>query len=348
MKWFRKDKEAREENPELERAVDEAVDSVYEEELQKINDQLDQAIKIALVGEVNAGKSTTMNKIIGRDVASTNPRPGETISIDPYNIEGLEKIQFMDTPGLNDPNDENPKQTLRFIQEADIVLFFTNAAGTVFSETEAKRFREIEQHTKHIVIVLNKIDAAEDVPGLVAFLKEQTAHRYDVVAVSSKTGENIADLKERILAMLKERDKDLLFAKSLADKSQVANRWIAGAGVSAGGIGALPLPGSDVVPLTALQIGLILKLAALYNQPMSKKAAKDLIVVTMTRTVGQTVYRQIVKFIPGAGSIAGGVVASSLTMALGYGVKTAFEQNRNIDINFIIEQFMKLKKRKHY
>src|SRR5699024_10396408 len=132
MKWFRKDHNTREENPELERAVDEAVDSVYEEELQKINDQLDKAIKISLDGVVNAGMFTEMYKIIGRDVASMVPRPGETISIDPYNIEGLKKIQFMDTPGLNDPNYENPRHTLRFIQEADIVLFFTNAAGTVF------------------------------------------------------------------------------------------------------------------------------------------------------------------------------------------------------------------------
>lgn len=344
MKWFKSKQEA---NPELEKAINDTVNDVYEEELRKINDQLDQELRIALIGEVNAGKSTTMNQIIGKEVASTNPRPGETISVDPYNIEGLEKIMFMDTPGLNDPNDENPKQTLAFIKQADIVLFFTNAAGTVFSESEQKRFREIEKHTNHIIIVLNKIDAAEDVPSLVAYLQEQTNNAYEVIAISSKTGEQIDRLKNSILFMLKKRDKDLLFARSVKDKASVANAWIAGSGMTAGGIGALPLPGSDVIPLTALQVGLVLKLAALYNKPMSKKAAKDLIVITMTRTIGQTVYRQVVKFIPGAGSVVGGVVASSVTLALGYGVKYAFENDKEINYDFIIEQFKKLKKRKN-
>ncbi len=343
MKWFRGKNEP---NPELEKAINETVNEVYEDELRKINDQLNQELRIALIGEVNAGKSTTMNQIIGKEVASTNPRPGETVSIDPYNIEGLEKIKFMDTPGLNDPNDENPKHTLAFIKQADIVLFFTNAAGTVFSESEQKRFCEIEKHTSNIIIVLNKIDAAEDIPSLVEYLKEETHGKYEVVAVSSKTGEQIDRLKNSILSMLKKRDKDLLFARSMKDKSSTANAWITGAGVTAGGIGALPIPGSDVIPLTALQVGLILKLAALYNKKMTRKTAKDLIVVTMTRTVGQTMYRQVVKFIPEAGSIAGGIVASSLTLALGYGVKYAFENNKEINYDFIIEQFKKLKKRK--
>ncbi|PWA10642.1 GTP-binding protein [Pueribacillus theae] len=325
-----------------------AVNKAYAEEMKKINDQLDKELLIALVGEVNAGKSTTINQILGKNVARTNPRPGETVSIDPYNHEGLEKIKFMDTPGLNDPNDENPKKTLEFIKKADIILFFTNAAGTVFSESEKERFQEIEQHNQNILIVLNKIDAAEDIDGLVQFIKSYTENKYDVIPISSKTGENIDELKNQILDLLKKRGKDLLFAKSMSDKSAAANRWIVAAGVSAGAIGAVPIPGSDVVPLTALQVGLLLKLSALYGKQLSLKDAKDLIIITAAKTVGQTLYRQVVKFIPGAGSAAGGVIASSLTLALGYGVKHAYEND--IDINFdkitaLFHQFRKRKKR---
>lgn len=357
MKWFRGRKEDKA-NLELEnesteelalkQQLDEAVDEVYEKEMQKINDQLDQELLIALVGEVNAGKSSTINKIIGKDVASTNPQPGETVSVDPYNIEGLEKIKFMDTPGLNDPNDENPRKTIEFIDQADIVLFFTNAAGTVFSDSEREKFQAIEKHNKNILLVLNKIDAAEGIESLVDFIKGQTGNKYEVLPISSRTGENLDKLKGSILSLLKKRGKDILFAKSMKDKSQTANRWIAGAGVSAGGIGALPIPGSDVIPLTALQVGLILKLAALYGKPMSKDTAKELIIITTTRTIGQTVYRQIVKFIPGAGSVAGGIVASSLTLALGYGVKHAFENNIEINFDYILNQFKKFKNRKSY
>ncbi|MBT2569976.1 GTPase [Planococcus sp. ISL-110] len=330
---------------EFEKEVMQAMDKMFENEMKKVNDALDQELLISLIGEVNAGKSSTVNKIIGEDIASTNPMPGETVSVDPYNIRGLENIKFMDTPGLNDPNDENPKKTLEFVQKSDVVLFFLNAAGTVFSESEKEKFNEIEKHNKDILIVLNKIDAAENIPSIVQFVQEHTGHKYKVIPISSKTEENLETLKKEILFLLEKKGKDLLFAKSMKEKSSAATRWIIGAGVSAGVIGASPIPGSDVLPLTTLQVALIIKLSNLYDKPLTKKAAKDMIVITATQTIGHTIYRQALKFIPGAGSIIGGTVASSMTLALGYGVKYAYENNIAIDYDMIGDLFEKLKKR---
>lgn len=330
---------------EFEKEVMQAMDRMFENEMKKVNDALDQDLLISLIGEVNAGKSSTVNKIIGEDIASTNPMPGETVSVDPYNIRGLENIKFMDTPGLNDPNDENPKKTLEFVQKSDVVLFFLNAAGTVFSESEKEKFNEIEKHNKDILIVLNKIDAAENIPSIVQFVKEHTANKYKVIPISSKTEENLETLKKEVLFLLEKKGKDLLFAKSMKEKSSAATRWIIGAGVSAGVIGASPIPGSDVLPLTTLQVGLIIKLSNLYDKPLTKKAAKDMIVITATQTIGHTIYRQALKFIPGAGSIIGGTVASSMTLALGYGVKYAYENNIAIDYDMIGDIFEKLKNR---
>ncbi len=329
----------------FEEEVNHVMDTMFESEMKKVNDMLDQELLISLIGEVNAGKSSTINKIIGKDIASTNPMPGETVSVDPYNLEGLENIKFMDTPGLNDPNDENPKKTLAFVQQSDVVLFFLNAAGTVFSESEKARFAEIEKHNKDILIVLNKIDAAEDIPSIINFVKTHTGSKYKVIPLSSKTGENLETLKKEILFLLEKKGKDLLFAKSMKEKSAAANRWIIGAGVSAGVIGASPIPGSDVIPLTSLQVGLIIKLSKLYGKPLSKKAAKDMIIVTATQTIGHTIYRQALKFIPGAGSVIGGSVASAMTLALGYGVRYAYENDIAIDYDMIGDLFEKYKAR---
>lgn len=330
---------------EFEKEVTQAMDQMFENEMKKVNDALEQELLISLIGEVNAGKSSTVNKIIGEEIASTNPMPGETVSVDPYNIRGLENIKFMDTPGLNDPNDENPRKTLEFVQKSDVVLFFLNAAGTVFSESEKEKFNEIEKHNKDILIVLNKIDAAENIPAIVKFIKDHTANKYKVIPISSKTEENLETLKKEILFLLEKKGKDILFAKSMKEKSSAATRWIIGAGVSAGIIGASPIPGSDVLPLTTLQAGLIIKLSNLYDKPLTKKAAKDMIVVTATQTIGHTIYRQALKFIPGAGSVIGGTVASSMTLALGYGVKYAYENNMDIDYDMIGDLFIKLKNR---
>ena len=323
--------------------VMQTMNKMFEDEMKKVNDTLEQDLLISLIGEVNAGKSSTVNKIIGEDIASTNPMPGETVSVDPYNMHGLENIKFMDTPGLNDPNDENPKKTLEFVQKSDVVLFFLNAAGTVFSDSEKEKFTAIEKNNKDILIVLNKIDAAENIPSLIQFVKNHTNNKYKVIPISSKTGENLEDLKREILVILEKKGKDLLFAKSMKEKSTAATRWIVGAGVSAGIIGASPIPGSDVVPLTTLQVGLIIKLSKLYDKPLSKKAARDMIVITATQTVGHTIYRQALKFIPGAGSVIGGTVATAMTVALGYGVKYAYENNIAIDYDFIGDLFEKYK-----
>ena len=329
----------------FEEEVMQAMNKMFENEMKKVNDLLDQDLLISLIGEVNAGKSSTVNKIIGEEIASTNPMPGETVSVDPYNIRGLENIKFMDTPGLNDPNDENPKKTIEFVQKSDVVLFFLNAAGTVFSESEKEKFTAIEKNNKDILIVLNKIDAAENIPSIVQFVKNHTNHQYKVIPISSKTGENLEDLKREILVLLEKKGKDLLFAKSMKEKSAAANRWIIGAGVSAGVIGASPIPGSDVIPLTTLQVGLIIKLSKLYDKPLTKKAAKDMIVITATQTIGHTLYRQALKFIPGAGSVIGGTVASSMTLALGYGVRYAYENDIAIDYDMIGDLFEKYKNR---
>ncbi|MCM3610132.1 50S ribosome-binding GTPase [Planococcus sp. MERTA32b] len=325
--------------------VMQTMNKMFENEMKKVNDMLEQDLLISLIGEVNAGKSSTVNRIIGEDIASTNPMPGETVSVDPYNMRGLENIKFMDTPGLNDPNDENPKKTLEFVQKSDVVLFFLNAAGTVFSDSEKEKFTAIEKNNKDILIVLNKIDAAENIPSLIQFVKNHTNNKYKVIPISSKTGENLEDLKREILVILEKKGKDLLFAKSMKEKSAAATRWIVGAGVSAGIIGASPIPGSDVVPLTSLQVGLIIKLSKLYDKPLTKKAARDMIVITATQTVGHTIYRQALKFIPGAGSIIGGTVATAMTVALGYGVKYAYENNIDIDYDMIGDLFEKYKQK---
>lgn len=182
---------------EIKRAADEA----YEKEMDEINRQLKQEILIALIGDVNTGKSSTMNRIVGEEVAGVGAEPGETTVIHPHKYK--DHISFIDTPGLNDVNTANSEVTLNYYKQADIVLFFLNAAGTVFSEAEKKSFEKIQSVNSNILIVLNKIDAADEVDRLVARIRKETGGRYEVVPVSSRTGQNIDRLRSSILEILK-------------------------------------------------------------------------------------------------------------------------------------------------
>lgn len=310
---------------------DQAFDDVFKEEAAEINKQLSKKIMIALVGDVNYGKSSTINKLMNDNIVSVGAKPGETVQIKeiPYN----ENIIFVDTPGLNDVNHKNSKVTLDYYKEADVILFFLNAAGNGLGNNELNNLKEISKTNQDIIIVLNKIDAAEqqDLPELMHYIERETKNQYKISPISSKTGENILMLQNQLLEILRKKSKDLLMGKHLEEKGSTAKKWILAAGASATAVGASPVPGSDFIPLTGIQVGLMLKLANLYDKPLSKDNAKELIIATVVGNIGKTIFRQITKIIPGAGSVVGASIAGSTTIALGYALKYMYENN--IDIN---------------
>ena len=87
----------------------------------------------------------------------------------------------------------------------------------------------------------------------------------------------------------------------------------------------------DIVPITAIQVGLLLKLSNLYDKPISKKNAKEMVLTTITGNAGRAAYRQIIKMIPGYNLLVGGGVASSITFIFGQAIKYAYENE--IDLN---------------
>lgn len=321
-------------------------DRIFDEKTAEINEQLDQEVLIAMIGDINAGKSSTINQLMGAEVAEVGARPGETVEIKKYIYK--DKIVFVDTPGLDDIQSEHSAETLKFYTEADLVLFFLNAAGTVLSEAELASLNKIAKVNRDIILVLNKIDAADDIPSLIKYVQDHTNYEYAVTPISSRTGENIEMLQSEVLKLLEAKKKDILMAKNMANKSSTANKWILAAGGSAAAIGASPIPGSDFVPLTGLQVGLMLRLSTLYEKPISKDNAKELIIATVVGNIGKTIFRQIVKIVPGAGMVVGASVAGAMTVALGHAVKYAHENNIELtakSLKPIYELFLKKEKK---
>ncbi len=324
---------------------DESFDEIFKKESDLINEQLKKEILIAMVGDVNAGKSSTLNRLMQKDVAEVGAQPGETKEVQKFYYR--KNILFVDTPGLDDIYQEHSQETLKFYNQADVILFFLNAAGTVLSDTELKSLNKIATLNKKIILVLNKIDAADDVPSLVNYILEHTGFAYPVIPISSKTGAQMEFLQKEILQQLKDVNKDLLLASNMSDKSSIAKRWILGAGASAAAIGAVPIPGADFVPLTTLQVGLMLKLSTLYGKPITKDHAKELIIATIVGNIGKTAFRQIVKVIPGAGMVVAASVAGSMTVALGFAIKYMYENNMELTptaLKTVYKTFLKKEK----
>src|SRR5699024_12503182 len=81
---------------------------------------------------------------------------------------------------------------------------------------------------------------------------------------------------------------------------------------------------------TTLQVSLIVKLSLLYDKPITKDATTKIVVSTIAGGLGQTVFRQGVKFFPGSGMIIGASVAGTVTFGLGQAEKYALEYDIEI------------------
>lgn len=88
------------------------------------------------------------------------------------------------------------------------------------------------------------------------------------------------------------------------------------ASTAAAAAGGIPIPLSDAVPITAAQIVMIISLGKIFDITITEATAKSIMGVMMTQKAGRFLFTNILKAIPGAGTIAGGVIGASTAAAL--------------------------------
>ncbi len=155
-------------------------------------------ISIVIVGRVNVGKSSLMNRLLNEERAIVTPIPGTTRDIIESNvlINGL-PIRLIDTAGLRQVEDEVEKigisLTTKKLKEADLVL-------VVIDQSQGLKREDIEiiemSKEKKAIIVLNKTDLPSKIAEDDKKLLE--SYRFPIVWISALKGEGIENLKEVI------------------------------------------------------------------------------------------------------------------------------------------------------
>lgn len=127
-----------------------------------------QAIKLAVVGKENVGKSSFVNTLLGKTRSIVTTIPGTTR--DP--IDSLLNYQnrtylLIDTAGLKRKTKIKENilfyshlRTLRSIQRADVVLYFLDATQGP-ARQDIRLIQEADQQKKGMVIAVNKWDLIE-------------------------------------------------------------------------------------------------------------------------------------------------------------------------------------------
>ena len=157
---------------------------------------LRDGIKTVILGAPNAGKSSLLNRLIGKDRALVSPEPGTTRDfIEERIIVGPHCLRLIDTAGFNRSPAPLEKlgmqQTIERALEADLLVVVLDATDSVAPPFPPALLEKLQGSS--LIVVLNKTDLA---PMAVASFIVPEAR---VIPVSALTGAGMEDLQQAIV-----------------------------------------------------------------------------------------------------------------------------------------------------
>jgi GTP-binding protein len=158
---------------------------------------------VAIVGRPNVGKSTLLNRIIGRRAAIVEERPGVTRDRKDVDADWLgRRFRLVDTGGWlargTDLDDKVSAQSERAIADADVVLLIVDVV-TGATEDDAEVAELLRRSGKPVLLVVNKVDDTGREHQMWELLSLGLGDPYPVSALH---GRGTGDLLDKIVELL--------------------------------------------------------------------------------------------------------------------------------------------------
>ncbi len=219
--------------------------------------QTQEWVQIAVVGPAQTGKSSLVGAISERQLVGSEP----IFSI--VDIRGLDEfLGYRSGDRLHDR-----------LEHADVILLILDGQFEL-SESTRRLYERLRNLNKPVLVVLNKMDLVE-APGdaLRKARKQLGANVFGASAFQPETTElllkAIVDTDPKTLSPLTQR-----FPKF---RRSICTGIVSQAAFSGAIVGAIPIPVADLLPITAIQTGMLLKIARVFGYELNRERARELL-----------------------------------------------------------------------
>lgn len=330
-------------------------------------------LNVVVIGKTGVGKSTLINSVFGENVAEVGLGRPVTQSIRKLEKEGT-PLAIYDTPGLELQGDHSAENLLEQvtnlinegIQSEDVnqaihcIWYCINTASSRVEATEMNFLRKLGENTKRcnvpVILVLTQAFSKKKTEEMVTALRKENLPVRQVVPVLAQDYEisedypkikafGIDKLVELMSELLPDTVRDTFIALQIASidlKRKRARAAVTAAAGAAALTGASPIPFSDAAILVPTQVSMLAGITAIFGLPIEKAALTSIVSATIgtagATVLGKTVVSNLIKMIPGAGTIVGaaisGTTAAALTGALGEAYIAILTRVASGDISF--------------
>ena len=281
---------------------------------------------VVIVGLPNTGKSTLFNYLKGQQLSPVSPDAGTTRTLVRTDFG---PFTLIDTPG------HLPELMESGMDLASVIVFLIDGTKGLQSN-DRELYETIKKLNKPTIIGVNKVDAlsGEESGDKVANEVAVGLGVAGIIPVSGRTGVNIAE--ELIPAMISASpEAALVIGRELpAYRRSAAQRIIRNATLISLAAGLEPFPLVDIPILLGNQIRLVLRLAALYGEPVDSanttRHLRELLAVMAGGLGLRYLAEQVAKAIPFGGDFISGAIAGAGTWAMGQVILEYYESGKNI------------------
>lgn len=333
-------------------------DKIAQEAINAIADKIKnlKTLNIIVAGKTGVGKSTLINSVFREKLAETGMGKPVTDHMRKISKKGV-PLSIYDTRGFElgkEVQAEVKKEVVDTISKGlatqDInkaihcIWYCINTASNRIEPEEIEWLKELSKDNQitqvPIIVVLTQSFSKKNAAEMRQMLLDENLDVIQVIPVLAEDYE-IEDLGiakayglDVLIKVMGEALPDELMDTlqnvqivALDEKKRHAQAAVATAALAAAGEGAAPIPFSDCALLVPTQLTMIASITVIFGFDVNKSIITALLSSTIgaggATVLGKTVVSNLLKFIPGAGTVAGGAISAGTAGVITAALKTS-------------------------